>query len=113
MSDEPGRIAGASDRVRLDPVPPAELVPTPLVEATRQAIEEARDRKLAEVRSLLAEAERESARVADRLARIRRDYTEGHLDVADWQSFRAELRGALHDEKKLRAIVKRLEERAR
>lgn len=61
------------------------------VEATRQAIEEARDRKLAEVRSLLAEAERESARVADRLARIRRDYTEGHLDVADWQSFRAEL----------------------
>ena len=61
------------------------------VEATRQAIEEARDRKLAEVRSLLAEAERESARVADRLSRIRRDYAEGEITAADWQSFRAEL----------------------
>lgn len=61
------------------------------VEATRGAITEARDRKLAEVRSLLTEAEREAQRAEERLTRVRRDYAEGKLDADDWRSFRDEL----------------------
>lgn len=61
------------------------------VEATRTALMDARDRKLSEVRALLEQAEVEEQRVGERLARIRRDYADGALDVADWQEFRVEL----------------------
>lgn len=61
------------------------------IEATRQTITEARDRKLAEVRALRDDAEHEARRAEERLARVRRDYTDGKLDAEDWQEFRAEL----------------------
>ena len=61
------------------------------VDATRRTIEESQSRKLAEVRALRAEAEREAQRAAERLARVRRDYTEGRLDAEDWTAFRDEL----------------------
>lgn len=61
------------------------------VEATRDALTQARDRKLAEVRALLSQAEGEAHRAGERLSRVRRDYTEGALDAADWREFRDEL----------------------
>lgn len=66
------------------------------VEATRQAIAEARDRKLAEVRALRDAAEGEAQRAEGRLARVRRDYTDGRLDADDWREFKTEL-GAERD----------------
>jgi hypothetical protein len=61
-----------------------------------RTIAEARDRKLAEIAALRDQAKRE-ARVADeRLARVRRDYTDGRLDAEDWREFREEL-GAERD----------------
>jgi hypothetical protein len=61
------------------------------VEETRRSIAEARDRKLAEVRALREQAEHEARRAEERLARVRRDYTDGKLDADDWREFRAEL----------------------
>lgn len=63
------------------------------VEATQQAIEEGRDRRVAEISALLAQADAEAHRAADRLARVRRDYADGELDAADWRGFREELGG--------------------
>jgi len=71
------------------------------IEATRQSIAEARDRKLAEVRALRDQAELEARRAEERLARVRRDYTDGKLDADDWRDFKAELgaeRDAAHAE---------------
>jgi hypothetical protein len=61
------------------------------VEETRRSIAEARDRKLAEVWALREQAEHEARRAEERLARVRRDYTDGKLDADDWREFRAEL----------------------
>lgn len=61
------------------------------VEATRDALAEARDRKLAEVRALRHGAERDVRASEERLQRIRRDYTDGTLSATDWQDLRAEL----------------------
>lgn len=61
------------------------------VDATRRALEESQDRKLGEVRALRTEAVRESQRAAEKLARVRRDYSEGRLEAGDWASFRDEL----------------------
>jgi hypothetical protein len=58
--------------------------------------DERRSLQLAEIADRIAEAERELATVTSQLARIRRDYSEGRLDAADWQSFRDEL-GAERD----------------
>jgi site-specific DNA recombinase len=65
------------------------------IEATRQTLAEARDRKLAEVSALRLQAEAETRKAEERLSRVRRDYTDGHLDVSDWQQFRLELTGEL------------------
>jgi DNA invertase Pin-like site-specific DNA recombinase len=80
------------------------------VEATRQAVAEARDRKLAEVGALRDDAEREVHRAEDRLARVRRDYTDGKIDANDWRDFRDELEGerdAAHAEAKRLATQQR------
>jgi DNA invertase Pin-like site-specific DNA recombinase len=61
------------------------------VEATRQQLAEARDRKLAEVRMLRSQAEAERHRAEERLARVRRDYLEDRISAEDWASFRDEL----------------------
>lgn len=61
------------------------------MEATRATIAEARIRKLAEVRVLRVEAEKEAQRSRDRLTRVTRDYTDGKLDAEDWRAFRDEL----------------------
>jgi DNA invertase Pin-like site-specific DNA recombinase len=80
------------------------------VEETRRSIAEARDRKLAEVRALREEAEHEARRAEERLARVRRDYTDGRLDADDWREFRAEL-GSERDA--ARAEAERLETQLR
>ncbi len=65
------------------------------VEATRQTIVESRDRKLEEIRELLAEATREQRRAEERIARVRRDYQDGKLDAEDWREQREELAAEL------------------
>jgi site-specific DNA recombinase len=62
------------------------------VEATRQTITNARDCKLAEIRAVHEQAEREARLADERLARIRRDYTDGRITAEDWHEFRGELR---------------------
>jgi site-specific DNA recombinase len=65
------------------------------VAATRQALAEARDRQLAEIRELASEAQRERRRSQERMARVRRDYQDGRLEAADWSEQRAELSAEL------------------
>ncbi|MQA74179.1 MAG: hypothetical protein GEU88_07555 [Solirubrobacterales bacterium] len=61
------------------------------VEATRSALADARDRKLSEIRALRDGAERDVRTSQERLARVRRDYTDGAIAAADWAEFRREL----------------------
>lgn len=61
------------------------------VEATREQIATAMDRKLAEARALLEEAEREEKAAAARVAKIKRDYTHGELTSAERREFLSEL----------------------
>lgn len=61
------------------------------IEATREALREAHDRRLAEVRTALRDAEREAHQARERLARVRRDYTDGKLDADDWREFKEDL----------------------
>lgn len=61
------------------------------VEATRATVEEERDRRVTELSSLLTQSEEEAQRATERLARVRRDYADGELDVSDWREFREEL----------------------
>jgi hypothetical protein len=75
------------------------------VEATRQTIMDARNRKLIEVRALLDQAEHQARHAEERLTRVRRDYADGRIDAEDWREFRVEL-GAERDA--ARAEVDRL-----
>jgi DNA invertase Pin-like site-specific DNA recombinase len=49
------------------------------------------ERQQAETRSLLDEAEQEAQAAAQRLARVRHDYTDGELSAAEWRELRGEL----------------------
>lgn len=61
------------------------------VEATREQVCAAQDRKLDELRTLYAAASRDAATAGARLMRVRRDYADGDLSIAEWREFRAEL----------------------
>jgi hypothetical protein len=61
------------------------------VDATRAQLAEARDRRLAEVRALRADAESDALRARERLGRVRRDYQDGRLDADDWAEQREQL----------------------
>jgi site-specific DNA recombinase len=61
------------------------------VEATRQQLAEATERKVAELAALLDAAHREASASASRLARVKRDYASGELSAAEWREFREEL----------------------
>jgi site-specific DNA recombinase len=75
------------------------------VETTRAAITESRDRKVAEVRALREQAERETRKAEDRLARVRRDYQDGKIEADDWAEQREQLQGERNG---ARAEVERL-----
>jgi hypothetical protein len=60
-------------------------------EATRAQLGEAIARQLAEVRSLLGQAERQEQQAAESLTRIRRQFKAGELTAAEWRDFRDEL----------------------
>lgn len=65
------------------------------VEATRTQLADARHQKIAEIEALSAEAGAEKNRADERLARVRRDYTDGKLTAEDWSAFNKELRADL------------------
>ena len=61
------------------------------VDATRAAITERVDAKLAELDALRAEAEREAAKAQWALAKVKRDYLDGELSASAWQAFHDDL----------------------
>jgi DNA invertase Pin-like site-specific DNA recombinase len=61
------------------------------LEATRDQLGAAMDRKLDEVRALRDAATRDAAAAGERLARVKRDYTNGELSAAEWRELRSEL----------------------
>lgn len=65
------------------------------VAATRAQVADARDRKLEEVTLLGKHALQERRRAEERLARVRRDYTDGEISAKEWTEFKDELEGEL------------------
>jgi site-specific DNA recombinase len=61
------------------------------VEATRAEMIAATQHRIIEVQALRQQAEREHMQAADRLARVRRAFQDGHLEAEDWTEQRAEL----------------------
>lgn len=61
------------------------------LEATREQVVAAMDRKATEARSLLVSAEHEAQAATARLKKIKRDYTHGELSAAEWKELRVEL----------------------
>jgi site-specific DNA recombinase len=91
-----GRIhgckTGAIRRADIDAAVLAHFEQTVLdVEATREQIAAAMDRKLAEAKALRDSAEQEERAAAARLARVKRDYMNDELTAAEWREFRGEL----------------------
>jgi Recombinase zinc beta ribbon domain/Recombinase len=58
---------------------------------TIREIRSATDAAVASARTALASAEREVMRADERLARVRRDYQDGSIDVAEWREHRDEI----------------------
>jgi DNA invertase Pin-like site-specific DNA recombinase len=65
------------------------------VEETRQRAAAAADHALREATGLREQADREASRARERLARVRRDYQDGELPVADWNEQREQLEAEL------------------
>ncbi len=61
------------------------------VEATREQLATALERRVGEVRALLGGAEKEARLAEERLARVKGDYSSGGLPLEDWIEFKAEL----------------------
>jgi site-specific DNA recombinase len=61
------------------------------VEGTRDQLAAAHRAKSAEIAAYLERAITDQREAEERLARVRRDYTEGHIVAADWAGFRDEL----------------------
>ncbi|MCW2994062.1 MAG: site-specific recombinase for integration and excision [Conexibacter sp.] len=61
------------------------------VEAMQVQHAETVERRLAEVTERRAESERSAMRAADRLARVRRAFQDGHLEAEDWAEQRRDL----------------------
>lgn len=80
------------------------------VEATREQLTEAAGRKRTEVQALCDGAEREAQGAAERLARVKRDYTHGELTAAEWRELRTDLAPELDA---AQAEAERLRERLR
>ena len=62
-----------------------------LPSATRDQLRSALNQKLDEARALLTGEERDAASADQRLARVKRDYTNGDLTAPEWRDLRAEL----------------------
>src|SRR5207248_11099009 len=60
-------------------------------EATRASFAESADRKLAELRALREDAEREEQHAPAPRRRVKRDYQDGKLAADDWNEQRDEL----------------------
>lgn len=61
------------------------------LDATREELAAAVDRKIEETRALLSAAQKDAATATDRLARVKSDYLNGDLTAAEWRELRAEL----------------------
>jgi hypothetical protein len=80
------------------------------VEATKEQLAEARDRKLAEVGALRKDAESELRASEERLIRVRRDYQDGAIEREDWAEQRPQL---IEERDGARAEAERLREQER
>jgi len=65
------------------------------MDGTRATIAAAHGRELASLAALRIQADRGAAKAEERLARVKRDYLDGALPVADWQALREELTAEL------------------
>jgi site-specific DNA recombinase len=61
------------------------------VDATRDGVLAAKERRVAETEALLAGAEEEAEGARTRLARVKDDYLDGELLAAEWRELRSEL----------------------
>lgn len=61
------------------------------IEATREQLSAALDRRVTEVRGILSAAEQAAQEAEARLTRVKRDYTNGDLTAAEWRELKAEL----------------------
>jgi hypothetical protein len=60
------------------------------IEASVKALADLVDRQAAEADALHAQASRDSAKAAESVARVRRDYTNGEITAAEWRVFDAD-----------------------
>jgi hypothetical protein len=79
-------------------------------EATRVQVAEARDRRLAEARTLLRNATREAHEAEAAYKRVQRDYQRGSIEADDWAEQRPQL---IEERDAARAELERLQEQAR
>jgi site-specific DNA recombinase len=83
---------GAVRRVDIDTGVLAHFERTVLdFKATREHLLAAIDRKAAEVKAVFASAEREAQAADARLARVKRDYSNGELTASEWRELREDL----------------------
>ena len=81
------------------------------VEATRKQMASATERKLAEARELLKQAQHEEQESEARLKRVKRDYFNDDLTAAEWREAREELEPELEAAKaETQSLKKRLQE---
>ena len=84
------------------------------VEATREQLAAAIERRVAEVKSLLGGAEKEAREAEARLVRVKGDYASGGLPLEDWIEFKAELEpqrdAACAEVERLRAQLREVEQ---
>lgn len=62
------------------------------LEAMREQLREAAGTKAREVAELLAQAERDERHAADAVVRVRRDYTSGEINAAEWRELSSDLK---------------------
>jgi site-specific DNA recombinase len=117
-----GRITHGKDFCPMPPVPRSDVDSAVFayfesaaldIEASAKALADLIDRQATEVDELRAQAQRDSARAAESVTRVRRDYTNGHLTAAEWRALSGELNAEQQAaDAQLEALAKRADQTA-